>query len=368
MNKTAKTTKAPDIKTIENPDRPLNGTITLDVEKILKINSASVPSENPVFFAKCAKDYNNNLFLLDRKDFKIYKFDNKGKLLTHFLGKGEGPAELKNRVDRFQINHKNVWASYVTEFCRFDTNGNFLDKKSFKKQYGSLVHVDENRFIASYDSIGPNGKTGSVCALLNKNENVLKKLYTINNPNIGYSVLNVRNKNFKFLSALSPKLGYSYCPHNNLAYCFYNYQYEIHLIDLHGYTKKIIRKAHQKVPLTTEDASRIANRFKRMGWPADYVDAYKKNPPSKHLPAIRHFKILRAGAFAIVRSTSLTKNELDIFDADGRFLYIIKTSSSIPDVWDLYFFENSIGLIINQDESDVFIEFQVKNLPEFYGG
>ena len=59
-------------------------------------------------------------------------------------------------------------------------------------------------------------------------------------------------------------------------------------------------------------------------------------------------------------------SEIDIFDKDGRFLYIIKPSADIPNLTNIFFHKNRIGAIKNLEDRSVYEEFRVKNLKEIF--
>jgi hypothetical protein len=232
--------------------------------------------------------------------------------------------------------------------------------------YGLLEHVDEKRFITSIDTYKEGKKTGNICVLMDTEENLLMGLFERKNPNIGYSVIKLPNKNFEFVSATSPRLDYVYNPFNKLVYCYYNFDYSLWLMGLDGKVQKVIHKEHKAVEIKDEEIKSILSGFKRMGWPPHYLDAYKKNPPEKYLPFIRKLCLLPNNYFGIIRSINYRTAEIDIFDPEGRFVYILKSNKEIPDLWEVYFFNDGIGVIIHDAERDIYREYKVKNLPRIF--
>jgi hypothetical protein len=72
--------------------------------------------------------------------------------------------------------------------------------------------------------------------------------------------------------------------------------------------------------------------------------------------------VLPGGHLAIKRITGLESVEIDLFDREGRLLYTILPSPEIPDLRDVTIFKNSIGVIFDDEEKNLFIEYRVKNL------
>lgn len=351
---------------IYNTITPLAGTITPQLELVKELTYRNIDPETVSFFDEAAKDDHNNLFLLDGRATKIYKFNSQGRYEKSFLQKGEGPGELRKPVLTFKVSGNNVWASFVTEFCRFDTDGHAIEKKYFKKQYGLLEHIDEKRFITSYDTYNGAEKTGAICAIMDTDENQIMPLFEKKNPNIGFSVLKVSDKNFPFVSATSPRLGYAYNPTNAVIYGYYNFTYSIWLMGVDGKVQKMVHKKHEPVEIKSDEIDRILAGLKRMGWPPEYLDAYKKNPPEKFLPAISKICLLPKAYFGVIRSVNYDLEELDVFNAEGQLVYTLKSCPEIPYLRDVFFFRDSIGVIIHEDEMDIYKEYKIKNLPQIY--
>lgn len=94
------------------------------------------------------EDSGRNLFILDRKVYKIYKFSAEGKLLLTFGQRGQGPGDLAHPAsiavtpdNRLVVCDDMIYVSY------FDTQGTFL--KRIKIDTGlALRYIRENLFYA----------------------------------------------------------------------------------------------------------------------------------------------------------------------------------------------------------------------------
>jgi hypothetical protein len=84
------------------------------------------------------------------------------------------------------------------------------------------------------------------------------------------------------------------------------------------------------------------------------------------LNAISGIEVLPEGHLAVKRITGLDSVEIDIFDKNGHCIYTIILSEDIPDLRDVIFFENTIGVITELEDRNVFMEYKVKNLPSIF--
>jgi hypothetical protein len=71
---------------------------------------------------------------------------------------------------------------------------------------------------------------------------------------------------------------------------------------------------------------------------------------------------------AVFRITGVeTPFEIDIFDSEGRYLYLAKMPKGISDLEGLKFLKNGVAGLKHLEERDIYVEYKVKNLPEIFG-
>ncbi len=97
-------------------------------------------------FASICEDPEGNFFVLDEKEFKVFKFSPAGRLLLTFGGKGQGPGD-------FQSPHLIVFTpqaevvvleDFYISF--FKANGSFVRKLNLSDRFG-LVYIGPDRFL-----------------------------------------------------------------------------------------------------------------------------------------------------------------------------------------------------------------------------
>ncbi len=68
----------------------------------------------------------------------------------------------------------------------------------------------------------------------------------------------------------------------------------------------------------------------------------------------------------VYRVIGLKRTELDVFDSDGRYLYVLLTPVDLRTSW-LRFFSTGFGTIEQDGDYSVYREYRIKNLPEIFG-
>jgi len=352
---------------IYNVDKPKYGVVSLKAVPTLSISSESIPKSNRKaipFFYTVRKDSKGNFYFMDYHSVSIYKFDSNGKFVMKFLRKGNGPGELP-QIHKFEIFNDIVFCSNRDKICNFDIDGNFLSENRLKKSSLDIIeNVDSSRYISCHNIYDDKNKSGISCVLINKNQ-VQCELFKLDNPKIGYSTLKIHDKYFNYLGATSPRIEYRLNPYNNLVYFGYNFDYKVYIVNLSGKTLKAVHKDFIPIKISDEYIQRMANSFKKMGWPLDYTQAFKRNPPEKTWPVIDRICFITPKYFGVIHRISATESAVDVFDLEGHLVYKIIGSEELK-IRGIKFFNKSIGKIESKETHDVFTRYRVTNLPLIY--
>ena len=113
------------IKVIKNPNEPLYGEITFDLEEDLNIGNEE--DENYMFSRTSPPvvDSKGNILILDNANFRIQKYNRKGKFLQTIGRQGQGPGEFQNPGSMSLDSEENIYIRDGRKIIIFDKNGNF---------------------------------------------------------------------------------------------------------------------------------------------------------------------------------------------------------------------------------------------------
>ena len=84
------------VKVIKNPNEPLYGELTFDLEEDLSIGNEE--NENYVFHrvTGISVDSEGNILILDSGNFRLQKYNKNGKYLQTIGRQGQGPGEFES--------------------------------------------------------------------------------------------------------------------------------------------------------------------------------------------------------------------------------------------------------------------------------
>jgi len=305
------------VKVIKNPKEPMCGEDIFSLEEELSIGEAEGRKE--YMFSQIrniAVDDEENIYVLDRKEFHIKVFDKGGEYLRAFSKKGQGPGEL-NRPHSILITPQNeimVEDSRVLHF--FTLQGEFIKSLSAAKiQFFGRTSMDSQSSIYAM--------TGTI--------NMEKGISTYE--------LKKFDSNLNFLNTVAsipgPKAGKPFDPFMPLFFwkiyendtIIYGYQknYELLVFNPEGKLIKKIVKKYTPLKITEEEKEES---------PGDSL------PPLKYALSDFHTAFytfsLDDEARIVVQTWEKTEDReryyYDVFDPEGK--YIAKVSFKFrPQIW-----------------------------------
>lgn len=352
-------------KYVKNSQTPLKGQHQLKLEKIFSIDPNSLKAkEKDVIFNAFVIDNNRNIFLLDGRNVKIYKFNRKGNLEKVFLNKGEGPGEFKI-YPKFQILNNNLYIIKNRKICKFSLDGELLEEFKLKHFYRIKEMVDENRFIAIREEFG-----------LGKSEDF----------NVYISFINLRNEKTLFNAMKSENIGRFFIPngkrrisvipnpgvisdftfslnrHTGLIYFSRTDQYKIWVKDWANHLKMIISRKHKNTNFTEVDYDEIVASFGT--WPKNLLKEVRNSLP-RTAPAIRELRVLPSGFLMAFVIKGFQNVEYDIFDSEGKYLYQVNIDNLKSAVC-FKFFNGFIGVIEEKEDRNIYTEYKINSLKEVF--
>lgn len=351
------------IKTVYNPELPLRGEISLRLKEVFKINAVTVDNKNPPGFGEFHKDKNENIYIKDYRNRRILKFDRHGKFLFGFGRKGEGPGEFKS-ISTFKIfgNKLIVWGS--RKFAIFNIDGKFLEEKKLKKYYYPVSIVGEQKFIVSFYKETGNNTTRErfrINALINDDENILSTFFNIKNA--GRTLIRKKNFNFSFSSSdITKDIKYAYNDKKKIVYSILSNQYKIYIKNLNGETKQIIERKFENIRIREDDKDKIVGAFNNINdWQKKTI---KENLPEKFC-VVSSIKSLPEGFILVYAIKGVGEIEMNLFDDQGRFQYIIKYPENFL-LYSTMFVDKKLIGIMEGSESDNYIEYEITNYEKIF--
>lgn len=97
--------------------------------------------------ASICEDHEGNFFVLDGKEFKVFKFSPEGRLLLTFGQKGQGPGDFQS-PDLIVLTPQNEIAVHEISYVSFfKADGTFIRRLELNGRLG-LVYLGPKRFLA----------------------------------------------------------------------------------------------------------------------------------------------------------------------------------------------------------------------------
>lgn len=117
------------VKVITNPQKPLFGEVVLELEEDLVLGSENDPNQMFYQWISVDTDQNGNIYVLDRGNFRIQKFDHNGKYIQTMGRKGQGPGEFEDPRSIKLDKEGNIYVKDGPKLHFFDQSGSY--RKTF---------------------------------------------------------------------------------------------------------------------------------------------------------------------------------------------------------------------------------------------
>jgi hypothetical protein len=346
---------------IMNPETPLKGTVLLDVEKTREINPY-IHEEVDLAYFDHVRDTDAEVILFNPKKTEAQRFSHNGEYLGSLVRKGQGPGEFPDmRLFRVHFMKGQIWASGALKMAKYDKNGQFLEER--KIGYRPTDFVDENTFFIEKTDRDEEGWTERI-SLVNLLPDKGKKSSEVDfykERNVGMIQSKDGRSGFSDPWGV-PDINFAYDRENQKLYGGLNTDYKIYVKNLKGKILYVIEKPHEQVRVSMADKKKLvpwALKRESSKW---VLSAYPDT-----LVAVKDIKILPEGYLAVYRVSGVQTYEVDVFDAEGRFVYIVKPSEGVS-LDDVKFYNFGFAKRETQaDEFFIYIEYSIKNLPDIFG-
>jgi hypothetical protein len=345
---------------IMNPEKPLKGTVLLDVEKTREINPY-IHEEVDLGGFYHVRDTDGEVILFNPNKTEAQRFNHKGEYLGSLVRRGQGPGEFPD-FQFFWVHFMKgqIWASGALKMAKYDKNSQFLQER--KIGYRPTVFVDENTFFIEERSRDEEGIVSRV-TLVNLSQDREKECSEtdfIKERDVGFIQRKDRGGGFTDPWGV-PDIEFAYDRETQKLYAGLNTEYKIYVKNLKGELQYVIEKPYKHVRVNMEDKKKI------LYWAEnDEFGKWALSVYPDSLAAIKEIKILPKGYLAVYRVSGVQAYEVDVFDSEGRFVYIIKPLEGVS-LDDVKFYDFGFATVETQeDEFLVYVEYSIKNIPDIF--
>lgn len=349
------------ISHVMNPSSPSKGTIVLDLEKTFEIDPYE-QEEVGMKVVRYRRDSDGEILIFDPNRAEVHRFNGKGDYMGNLVRAGQGPGEF-TRAQNLIAHYMNdqIWATSLFKVARFDKQGNLLEDK--KLPLGAFhvidVLVDESHYIAQSSEKSDEGRVRSVILVDFSGEErrtQVEYYRTIQEWSISDSV---QGRTFN-ASGVTPEILYTFNKATKNIAVGLNMEYTIAVKNLQGNTQYVIERPIKLVHLSIEDKKKLIK------WDLD--TEFKKWQLSvfpNTMAAIQEISALPKGYLAVSRITGPDEVEVDVFDPDGKYIYILKTEPGVS-LDGAEFIDFGFGKLEERDDLSIYVEYRIKNLPEIF--
>lgn len=342
---------------IMNPELPIKGTILLEVEKGLEIDPYQYEEVGMRDFLH-VRDDDGEVILFDSSQSEAHRFDPRGNYSGNLVRLGEGPGEFRQYAGlQMHFMNDQIWATGYPKWAKYDKSGQYLGEQ--KLELKPEIFVDDHRYIAT--------QSQTIEADTQQREVVLVDLSITDGT--GDEIILFENTREwairKGSSAfgdqwVTPRIYYDYSPFNRHVFIALNLNYEIYVKDLEGKTQHVIKRPHENVKIGPEEKEILTEWIPKGESTKWILDAYPDT-----LVAIKSVKTLPKGYLAVYRVSGPKMFEIDVFDPEGRFVYILKVPDEIS-MEKARFYDFGFSTLESREEFNFYVEYKVKNLPEIF--
>lgn len=317
----------------------------------LETEKRFVPENAPYqIIASVCEDDSGNVFVLDSKAFKIYKFSGNGKQLKSFGHRGQGPADFvqphsvywdKNRLI---VNEARDWISI------FDKNGTFIQRLKIQKGLG-LFYINTDLLYAWIWT-----SKGRKQVFIKKNGEVMDSFYSMPKSRFSVSVPDETGRHVMF-----SHFSETYCPYflfsiqNGVSALAVSDKYEIVVQKGNSKNKTVIKRKITPQTISNAERTLLENEINENAkFPETVKKKLKKIIPSHKnyfsqlLVSNRYIWAFRVKKHAVTEQSNMEPYpvEVDLFTHNGEF----KGTKKIKDT--PYLVTNRYMYFVQDDEED----------------
>ncbi len=350
---------------IVNNNKPLKGNWDFNLIQEWAVESGG--SELLIKIGGIRTDKDGNIYLMELKHGKIFRFDSSGKFVTTIGKRGEGPGEFRMAFNFFIVGDNVIVPSTGGIFQYFGKDGKF--RKSVNT--GSFVfpryYLNENSFVwVKSDSQG-RGKKPEMISIYDMKTKKSKDIKTVSAEELltaqqGGMVLMIKD------SQTTPGVVLT-LQGENIIYGKSD-KYKFIKIDLEGNElSSFVLEGRKRKPISEKFKRKRFENISLNGgrMPKEMIDQMVKGMPDIATYFSRIF-IGKNGLIYVFIADLENQNgqEIDIFSPDGKFLYHgeIKVEEGSKITSQIAFHDDFIFMFVEDEEGESSLIKYKADLPE----
>jgi hypothetical protein len=295
---------------VKNPDKPLKGTWDLKAEKVWEINElkGEVLAWPTITIAA-----EGIIYLFDMKHGLNYIIDERGKIISTFGKKGQGPGEVNNQAWLLTLKEKLVIYDFPSKIHFFSANGQYI--KSSTTSIGTIPYFFTSD--TQYISAPPPTREGGKIQLVNFQEGTKKEL-----ADVSFKLISGPDRRIIVLPGLTPMLRIGFDPKNQRIYYGVDTSYTITVMDFDGNMKNIFSMIRKKSIISDSfKISTIKHHLRGSSIPTAPDSAYKIIP--NEIPYFTSVQIHNGWVLVLINplENQWKQQSIDIFSQEGKYTY-----------------------------------------------
>lgn len=346
------------VTVVKNPIEPRYGEIEFNLEEDLSIGNGK--DENYRFYRvrAIALDSENNIYVVDRGNYRVQKFDEMGRYLRTIGRKGQGPGEFQGPLGVCLDVLNNLYVLEYKKIHIFDIHGEYTS--SFPLDFHLVdFAVDASGHILGYSDLHQRDTARRGIVKMDTEGKIIQTF--VEYTDLGIKVVVGQTATFTLSPnhVYTPRLFFASIGQDEYVYG-YSSEYLINLIDNEGNPLLKIYKADDSIPISQKEkdfiVSNVAQSLER-----------RQIPISKQMvDETMHFEKARAFYNRILTDDArrlyvqrvrgiLDEDEkygFDIFSYDGYYLYRAIFPFSPEIIRNGYLFD----IDTSEDTGEVFIK------------
>jgi hypothetical protein len=349
------TLTAPQFAWVKNPDNPLKGKWDFQMKKNWEVEEAGNDVIGSVQEIAAADD--GRIYIMDSKNYKIFIYSPKGKFISSFGKKGEGPGEIRNfsMGDQLFVVNQRVIIVDRARISYFTLDGTFKKSIVYSNRLKPREFVSDDVFISA--PVIPEAKGGKTANIRwydvnNQKEKIIAQYKAFKEASASDRSANRTVTIVAVFGGVTPMMMVKY--RDNQVYYGMSDSYTINRVNLKDH-KKISFSIEEREPMKITSAIKKEMTIGMGDIPQDILKRIMDGLPQK----ASYFEDLaiddRGFIYVFLANPTGRRNQdIDIFSPQGKYLYSsrLRTEEN-SSIQTIYLRDKLLAIAVEDEEGTV---------------